>query len=110
MTVRIDLLEKRERKCRLSRIDRLYAMPVTTLNSDLPDDPGLVYRSRGTRGGGHSIVCSDGSVFACNFETRTDAERAIATCYETQVFIPPAGKEPTEKFVSRNAKAYQPKV
>ena len=110
MTVRVDLIEKRERKCRLSRIERLYVMPIAEIRDDLPDDPGLVYRNRGPRGGGHSIVCADGSVFAINFETRTDAERAIANCYETKVFLAPAGHEPTDKFVSQNAKAYKPKV
>ena len=108
IVVRVDIVDRQARKCWISKLERLYAIPVVETKDELPDDPGLVYRSRGTRGGGHSIVTADGSVFAINFDTRTDAERAIANCYDTKIFVPPAGHEPTEEFVSKNAKTYKP--
>jgi hypothetical protein len=110
VTVRVDLMDKQARKCYLSRIDRLYAMPVVELKTDLPDDPGLTYRYRAPRAGGHSVVTADGEVFAINFANRTEAERAISNAYETKVFIAPAGHEPAEPFISRNAKVYKPRV
>jgi hypothetical protein len=109
VTVRIDLTDRKARKAYLSRIERLYSLPAVEIRDELPDDPGLTYRSRGTRGGGHCILTGDGSVFAISFDTRTDAERAIANCYESKIFIPPAGHEPSEEFV-KNAKIWQPRV
>ena len=110
VTVRVDLVDKVARKVFLSRIDRLYAMPVVELKEELPDDPGLTYRYRSLRGGGHAILTSDGSVFGILYETRTDAEREIANCYETKIFVPSAGHEPTPQYVSANAKIYKPRV
>ena len=110
MTIRVDRVERNTRKVFISRIERLYAMPAVELKTELPDDPGLVYRFRPTKSGGHSIVTAQGELFAINFETRTDAERAIARCYEDQSFAVPAGHEPVEPYVSPNAKIYRSKV
>lgn len=109
MVVRVDSVEKQARIVRLSKIERLYAQPVVELKDELPDDPGLVYRYRGPRGGGHAVICADGSVWAVNFVTRTDAERAIANAYDEKIFSPPAGHEPTADIV-KGAKIYQPRV
>ena len=109
MTVRVDLIDKQARKCYLSRIDRLYAIPVVELKEELPDDPGLTYRFRGPRGGGHSVMTAAGEVFATGFDNRVDAERCIANCYAEKVFVPPAGHEPTGEIV-KNAKIYKPQV
>lgn len=107
MDVRVDEIDKRKLKCRISKLERRYATPVVELRDDLPDDPGLVYRYRPTRAGGHSIVTGHGELFAINFETRSDAERAIANVYDQKVFEAPAGHEPAPPFVSPNAKIFK---
>lgn len=106
ITVRVDLVDKHARKVFLSKMERIYAMPVVEIDEDLPDDPGLVYRYRSPRGGGHSIVTKSGAVFAINFDTRVEAERTIANCYEEKIFEVPAGHEPTEDYVSKNTKIW----
>lgn len=110
MTIRVDSIDRQTRKVFISRIERLHAIPCVDLKSDLPDDPGLTYRYRSPKAGGHAIITGQGEVYAINFDTRTEAERAIANAYDTTIFQPPAGHEPREPYVSKNAKIYQPRA
>lgn len=107
MTLRVDLIDKSARKVFLSRIERLYASPVVALKNELPEDPGLVYRYRTPRAGGHAIMTAAGEVHSINYDTRTDAERAIARMYDEKIFEVPAGHEPVEPYVSKNTKVYK---
>lgn len=107
MVVRVDSVDQPMRIVFLSKLERVYAQPVVELKPDLPDDIGLIYRHRPTRAGGHSIVTAKGEVFAINFPTRQEVERAIANCYESKVFEAPHGHEPTSDYVSANSKIYK---
>lgn len=107
MVIRIDEVDKSSRFIFLSKIERLYATPVVAV-SGVVNDPGLIYRWRPTRAGGHSIITAAGEVFAINFETKEQANRCIANCLETKVFEAPFGHEPTAQYVSANAKTYRP--
>src|SRR5687768_14856588 len=62
MTVRVDHIERHSLKVYLSRIERLYATPVVTLDSENLEDPGLVWRWRARNGGGHSILTAKGEI------------------------------------------------
>jgi hypothetical protein len=106
LTVRVDHVERTSRKVYLSRIERLYAMPVVALRSDVPDDPGLAWRWRARQGGGHSIVTAKGELVAINFPSKEVAEQAIAIMYKNKVFSPPVGHEPTAQYV-RDAPIYR---
>jgi hypothetical protein len=107
MVVRVDYVDRGALKVWLSKIERLYAMPVVALDTQLEYDPGLVYRWRAQRGGGHSILAADGSVVAINFSSRQEAEKVIAGMYKLKEFAAPAGHEPVEPFV-KEAKAFRP--
>jgi hypothetical protein len=107
IVVRVDEVDQGSRRVVLSKVERLYALPVVTINEDLPDDPGLTYRWRPTRAGGHSIITAAAEVFAVNFPNRQEAERAIANIYESKVFEAPHGHEPTAATVSANTKTYK---
>ncbi len=99
MVVRVDHIERGALKVYLSRIERLYALPVTGKASDFPEDPGLCWRWRARNGGGHSIVTAKGEVVAVNFPSKDVAEQAIAIMYEKKIFSAPSGHEPTSQFV-----------
>ncbi len=99
MNVRVDHIERHQHKVYLSRLERIYAMPVVTLDSENPDDPGLVRRWRARNGGGHSIMTAKGELVAISFPSKEVAEQAIRIMYETKRFIPPVGHEPTKQFV-----------
>jgi hypothetical protein len=99
MTVRVDHIERSSLKLYLSRLERIHAMPVVTLKSDFPDDPGLVWRWRARFGGGHSIITAKGEIVAVNFPSKEVAEQAIAIMYQNKKFTPPVGHEPTKQYV-----------
>lgn len=108
VVVRVDEVDKGARLVFISKIERLYALPVINARKGAPkDDIGLIYRWRPTRAGGHSVITAAGEVFAINFETKSEAERAVANCYETGIFVPPFGHEPTVQYVSSNSKIYR---
>jgi hypothetical protein len=98
MTVRVDFVDRRALKCHLSRIERLYALPVV-MQSDDPDDPGLTWSWRARNGGGHSIINAKGEIVAINFASKETAEQAIAVMYEKKIYSAPTGHEPTKQFV-----------
>lgn len=107
IVVRVDETDKQAQLCYISKVERLYALPVVTTKSDNPDDPGLTYRWRPTRAGGHSVITAKGEVFSINHDTKNEALRCIANCAETGVWVPPHGHEPTARFVSDNTKIYR---
>lgn len=106
LTVRIDYLDRHSMKAHLSRIERLYALPVVALRDDIPNDPGLVWKWRSRAGGGHSIMTAKGEVLAINFPTREVADQAIRIMYDRKVFAAPPGHEPTKQYV-RDAPVYK---
>lgn len=99
MEVRVDFLDKSAHQLHLSRIDRKYALPVVELDSENPDDPGLIWKWRSKNGGGHSIINAKGEIVAINFQTRELAEQAIAIMYKNKAFVAPVGHEPTKTFI-----------
>ncbi len=105
MVVRVDYADRGSRTVKLSRIERLFAIPVVELKTDNPEDPGLVWRWRARAGGGHSIMNAKGEVVAVNFANKELAEQAIAIMYEKGVFVAPTGHEPTSQFVKNAAVA-----
>jgi hypothetical protein len=107
LIVRIDEVNKASLKVYLSKMERVYAMPVVTAREGVKNDPGLVYRWRPSRSGGHSVITARGEVFAVDFANRGEAERCIENCYDNGVFEAPHGHEVTERHVSKNAKIYQ---
>jgi hypothetical protein len=107
VTVRVDAVDKAAMKVWLSLVERLYAMPVVPIRKDVPNDPGLTYRWRSARGGGHAIVTRSNEIVAINFPSKEHAMQAIEVMYKTGNFTPPAGREPTAQFVSE-AKLFRP--
>ncbi len=106
MTVRVDYADRASHKVTLTRIEKLSTLPVVTLRSDFPDDPGMIYKWRGRAGGGHSIMNARGEVVAIMFPTRELAVQAIAVMYDKKIFTPPPGHEPTRNYV-KNAPVAQ---
>lgn len=106
IVVRADEVDQQAHMVFLSKIERLYAIPVVAPSEDA-DSPGLIYRWRPTRAGGHSIITANAEVFAINFPTKQEAQRCIANCNETKIYAAPHGHEPTLQYVSANAKVYQ---
>lgn len=111
VVVRADLVDKMTKKIWLSVIERFNAMPVVPIRKDLAKeitvDPGLAYRWRATRGGGHSILTRSGEIVAINFPSKDHALHAIEAMYRTGNFTPPPGREPIEQFV-KGAKLFRP--
>jgi hypothetical protein len=107
VVVRVDTLDKANQKVWISAIERLYAHPVVAARKDVSYDPGLVYRWRSPRGGGHAIITRTGAVVAINFPSKEHALHAIELMYKTGNFAPPAGREPTDQFV-KGANVFQP--
>ncbi len=107
MVVRADVVDKMAQKLWISAVERLYAHPVVTPRKDVSYDPGLTYRWRSPRGGGHAVITRTGEVVAINFPSKEHALHCIELMYKTGNFAPPAGREPTEQHV-KGAKAFQP--
>lgn len=99
MVVRVDHIERAQLKVYLSRIERLYAMPVVKLDSENPDDPGLCWKWRPRASGGHSIMTAKGEIVALNFPSKEVTEQAIKIMYDRKNFTPPVGHEPTRQYV-----------
>lgn len=107
VVVRIDMVDKASMKVAMSTIEKLHAHPIVDNRSDDPNDPGLVYRYRSVRGGGHCIVTEHGEVVAIEFPTREHAEQAIAVMYETRHFSPPPNHDPEGRI--KSAKIFKPR-
>lgn len=108
LTVRVDVVDKPGMKVWMSALERQFANPVVApRQTQLAHDPGLTYRWRTTRAGGHSIVTRTGEVVAINFGSREHAQRAIELMYESGNLTPPYGHEPTAQFV-KGARVFRP--
>lgn len=104
--VRVDDVLKPERQVWLSTLERKHAYPVVVIKHE--SDPGLVYRWRTTRGGGHAIVTRTGLVAGINFGSREEALRVIDDMYRENTFIPPYGHDPAG--VVKEALVFRPQV
>lgn len=108
VTVRVDSVDKTGMQVWLSAVERQFANPIVApRQTKLAHDPGLTYRWRTTRAGGHSIVTRTGEVVAINFGSREHAQRAVEQMYETGNLTPPYGHEPTAQFV-KGARVFRP--
>ena len=109
MVVRVDTMDRPSMKAWLSQIERLHAHPVVAIRKDVSFDPGLTYRWRAVRGGGHAIITRSGEIVAINFPSKEHALHAIEVMYKTGNFNPPAGREPFAQFV-KGASIFRPGV
>lgn len=107
LTVRVDYIDKKALKIGLSKIERVHVLPVVPKRDNVPNDPGLTYRWRSTRGGGHSIITAKGELVGINYPSKDEAVRAIENMYETKTYRPAPAHLPTRLF-AKNVQIFDP--